>query len=436
MIERYTRPAMARIWSEENRFAKWLEIEILATEALAGMGKAPQDAPARIRRNARIDVGRIREIEREVHHEVIAFLRCLAESIGDDSRFVHVGMTSSDVMDTGFSLQLKDASGLVLDGVKALLSVLREQAFRYKDTAMMGRTHGIHAEPITFGLKLALWHEEMRRNLARLEGAAGEIRCGIVSGAVGTYAQIPPEVEAHVCEAAGLTPEPVSNQIVQRDRHAYFFGVLAVLASSIEKFAVEIRHLQRTEVLEAEEPFAAAQMGSSAMPHKRNPILTENVCGLARLVRAYSVSALENVALWHERDISHSSVERVIGPDATILVDFMLHRVTHVIANLCVYPENMERNLALSGGAVFSQAVLLRLVERGLSRDEAYKVVQRHGLVAAKEGKDLRRQLLDDPQVTAHVTAADLDGIWNLKDCLRYVDTIFERVFGKTRPPG
>ena len=431
MIERYTRPEMARIWSEENRFAKWLEIEILATEALAGMGKVPGDAPARIRENARIDVSRIREIEREVHHEVIAFLRCLAESIGDDSRFVHVGMTSSDVMDTGFSLQLKDASELLLEDVRQLLAVLREQAFRYKDTAMMGRTHGIHAEPITFGLKLALWHEEMRRNLARLEGAAGEISCGIVSGAVGTYAQVPPEVEAYVCEAAGITPDPVSNQIIQRDRHAYFFSVLAVLASSIEKFAVEIRHLQRTEVLEAEEPFAATQMGSSAMPHKRNPILTENVCGLARLVRSYSVSALENVALWHERDISHSSVERVIGPDATILLDFMLHRVTHVIRNLCVYPENMERNLALSGGAVFSQGVLLRLVEKGMSRDEAYKVVQRHGLVAAKEGKDLKQQLLEDPTVMENLTAREIEDIWDLKDCFKHVDTIFDRVFGE-----
>ena len=431
MIERYTRPEMARIWSEENRFAKWLEIEILATEALAGMGKVPGDAPARIRQNARIDVSRIREIEREVHHEVIAFLRCLAESIGDDSRFVHVGMTSSDVMDTGFSLQLKDASELLLEDVRQLLAVLREQAFRYKDTAMMGRTHGIHAEPITFGLKLALWHEEMRRNLARLEGAVGEISCGIISGAVGTYAQVPPEVEAYVCEAAGITPDPVSNQIIQRDRHAYFFSVLAVLASSVEKFAVEIRHLQRTEVLEAEEPFAAKQMGSSAMPHKRNPILTENVCGLARLVRSYSVSALENVALWHERDISHSSVERVIGPDATILLDFMLHRVTHVIRNLCVYPENMERNLALSGGAVFSQGVLLRLVEKGMSRDEAYKVVQRHGLVAAKEGRDLKQQLLDDPTVMENLTAREIEDIWDLKDCFKHVDTIFDRVFGE-----
>ncbi len=430
MIERYTRPEMARIWSEENRFAKWLEVEVLATEALAELDKAPRDAPARIRRNARFDVARIREIEREVHHELIAFLRCLAESIGDDARFVHVGMTSSDVMDTGFSLQLKDASALLLEDVRTFMSVLRDQAYRYKDTPMMGRTHGIHAEPITFGLKLALWHEEMGRNLARLESAVADVCCGIVSGAVGTYAQVPPEVEAYVCKAAGLTPDPASNQIIQRDRHAFFFSVLAVLASSIEKFAVEVRHLQRTEVLEAEEPFAATQMGSSAMPHKRNPILSENVSGLARLVRSYSVSALENVALWHERDISHSSVERVIGPDATILVDFMLHRFTRVIRGLCVYPENMERNLALSGGAVFSQGVMLRLVEKGMARDEAYKVVQRHGLVAAKEGKDLKQQLLEDATVTEHLSLGEIDEVWQLKNCFRHVDAIFERVFG------
>ncbi len=430
MIDRYTRPEMARIWSEENRFGKWLEVEILATEALAELGKVPVDVPARIRRNARFDVARIRDIEREVHHELIAFLRCVAESIGDDARFVHVGMTSSDVMDTGFSLQLKEASALLVEDVRTFMSVLREQAQRYKDTPMMGRTHGIHAEPITFGLKLALWHEEMARNLARLESAVAEVCCGIVSGAVGTYAQVPPEVEAYVCKAAGLTPDPVSNQIIQRDRHAYFFSVLAVLASSIEKFAVEVRHLQRTEVLEAEEPFAATQMGSSAMPHKRNPILSENVSGLARLVRSYSVSALENVALWHERDISHSSVERVIGPDATILVDFMLYRFTRVIRGLCVYPENMERNLALSGGAVFSQGVMLRLVEKGLARDEAYKIVQRHGLVAAKEGKDLKQQLLEDATVTEHLSPGEIDEIWELKDCFRHVDTIFERVFG------
>ena len=432
MIDRYARPEMAAIWSEENRFAKWLEIEILATEALARLGKVPADVPARIRENASFDVSRIRQIEREVHHEVIAFLRCVAESIDDDSRFVHLGMTSSDVMDTGFSLQLKEAAEVIRTDVQRFMDVLRTQALRYKDVPMMGRTHGIHAEPITFGFKMALWYEEMKRNDARLAHAIEDVSCGIVSGAVGTYAQIPPEVEAYVCERAGLTPDPISSQIIQRDRHAFFFTVLAVIASSIEKFAVEIRHLQRTEVLEAEEPFAAKQMGSSAMPHKRNPILSENVTGLARLVRSYALAAMENVALWHERDISHSSVERVIGPDATILMDFMLRRLTHVIENLCVYPENMERNLALSGGAVFSQGVMLRLVEKGLSRDAAYRIVQRHGLAATKGDKDLKQQLLADPEVREHLTAAEIDSIWDLRDCLKHVDTVFDRVFPRS----
>jgi len=431
MIERYARPEMAAIWSEANRFGKWLEIEILATEALAKLGKVPADVPDRIRGKARLDVSRIREIELEVHHEVIAFLRCVAESVGDDARFIHVGMTSSDVMDTGLSLQLKEASEVILEDVQTFLRVLHEQALRYKEVPMMGRTHGIHAEPITFGLKMALWYEEMKRNESRLKEAIADISCGIVSGAVGTYSQIPPEVEAYVCERLGLTPDPISNQIIQRDRHAFFFTVLAVMASSIERFAVEIRHLQRTEVSEAEEPFAAKQMGSSAMPHKRNPILSENITGLARLIRSYSVAAMENVALWHERDISHSSVERVIGPDATILTDFVLRRLTHVIENLCVYPENMKRNLALSGGAVFSQGVLLRLVEKGLSRDDAYRIVQRHGLAATRGGTDLKQQLLADPAVVEHLTADEIDTIWNLGDCLKYVDVIFRRVFPK-----
>jgi len=429
MIDRYARPEMAAIWSEANRFARWLEIEILATEALARLGKVPGDVPDRIREKARVDVSRIHEIEREVHHEVIAFLRCVGESVGDDARFIHVGMTSSDVMDTALSLQLKEASEVILEDVERLLSVLHEQALRYKEMPMMGRTHGIHAEPVTFGLKMALWYEEMKRNRARLENAISGISCGIVSGAVGTYSQVPPEVETYVCERLGLTPDPISNQIIQRDRHAFFFSVLAVMASSIEKFAVEIRHLQRTEVSEAEEPFAAKQMGSSAMPHKRNPILAENITGLARLIRSYSMAAMENVALWHERDISHSSVERVIGPDATILSDFVLRRLTHVVENLCVYPENMERNLALSGGAVFSQAVLLRLVEKGLSRDEAYRIVQRHGLAASRSGADLKQALLADPAVLEHLNRKEIDAIWSLKDCLKHVDTIFRRVF-------
>ncbi|MEX0805395.1 MAG: adenylosuccinate lyase, partial [Candidatus Binatia bacterium] len=345
MISRYTRPEMGRIWSEENSFQKWLDVEILATEALAQMGRVPKAAIARIKKNARFEVDRIREIESEVKHEIIAFLSCVAESIGDDARFLHAGMTSSDVMDTALAIQLKEAGAVLLQDVKDLMKVLRGQAHKYKWTVMIGRTHGVHAEPITFGLKLALWYQEMERNLARLNKGIEDISVGQISGAVGTFAQISPKVEAYVCKKSGLKPALVSNQIIQRDRHAYFFATLAVIASSLEKFAVEIRHLQRTEVQEAEEPFTRGQKGSSAMPHKRNPILSENVSGLARLMRSYALAALENVPLWHERDISHSSVERVIAPDATIALDFMLSRMTYVLGELCVYPENMKRNL-------------------------------------------------------------------------------------------
>jgi len=429
MIERYTRPEMGRIWSEQNRFQKWLEVELLATEALARLGKVPKSAVGRIRKRACFNVARIQEIETRVRHETIAFLSCLAESLGDDARFIHVGLTSSDVIDTAFALQLREASSLLIEGVQGLLRVLRQQAFKYKDTPMIGRTHGVHAEPITFGLKLALWYEEMRRNLARLERAAGEVRIGKISGAVGTFAHISPRVEAYVCKKSGLKSEPVSNQIVQRDRHAYFFATLAVIASSLEKFAVEIRHLQRTEVLEAEEPFAEEQMGSSAMPHKRNPVLSENISGLARLVRSYAVAALENVPLWHERDISHSSVERVIAPDATILLDFMLSRMTYILKNICVYPEAMRRNLEKSGGAIFSERVLLRLVEKGLSRDRAYRIVQRHALRVAKNGGDLKRELLGDPQARRYLSQGEIEEIWDLKHYLKNVGLIFRRVF-------
>ncbi|HEX7227241.1 MAG TPA: adenylosuccinate lyase, partial [Candidatus Binatia bacterium] len=338
MIPRYTRPEMGRIWSEENSFQKWLDIEILAAEALAQMGKVPKAAIGRIRKNARFNVERIREIEREVKHEIIAFLSSVAESIGDDARFLHLGMTSSDVMDTALAIQLKEAAAILIADVQSLMKVLRRQAYKYKSTVMIGRTHGVHAEPITFGLKFALWHQEMDRNLDRLRKAVEDISVGEISGAVGTFAQISPKVEAYVCKKSGLKPALISNQIIQRDRHAYFFATLAVIASSLEKFAVEIRHLQRTEVQEAEEPFTPGQKGSSAMPHKRNPILSENVSGLARLMRSYALAALENVALWHERDISHSSVERVIAPDATIALDFMLRRMTYVLGELCVYP--------------------------------------------------------------------------------------------------
>jgi adenylosuccinate lyase len=430
MIPRYTRPEMGRIWSEENSFQKWLDVEILAAEGLARLGKVPKAAIARIRKKARFNVKRVREIEAEVKHDVIAFLSCVAESIGDDARFLHLGMTSSDVIDTGLAIQFKEASSILIQDVKDLMGVVRRQAQKYKWTVMIGRTHGVHAEPITFGLKLALWYQEMARNLTRLQKAAEDICVGQISGAVGTFAQISPKVEAYVCRKAGLKPALISNQVIQRDRHAYYFATLGIIASSLEKFAVEIRHLQRTEVQEAEEPFTEGQKGSSAMPHKRNPILSENVSGLARLMRSYSVAAMENVPLWHERDISHSSVERVIAPDATIALDFMLKRMTYVLGNLCVYPENMKRNLEKSGGAVFSEKVLLALVEKGVARDSAYRMVQRHALTVGKEGGDLKRELLADLEIRRHLSSQEIEAIWSVKQYLTNVDFIFRRVFG------
>ncbi len=420
---------MGRIWTEENQFQKWLDVEILATEALGRLGEVPQAAAARIRKKARFNVARIRKIERQVKHETIAFLSSVADSVGDDARYIHVGMTSSDVMDTAFALQLKEAAAILVEDVKDLIRTLRRQAFKYKNTPMIGRTHGVHAEPITFGLKLALWYEEMKRNLERLQNAAAEVAVGKISGAVGTFAQISPRVEAYVCRKSGLKPAAVSNQIIQRDRHAFFFATLAVIAGSLEKFAVEIRHLQRTEVQEAEEPFTAGQKGSSAMPHKRNPILSENVSGLARLMRSYAQAALEDVALWHERDISHSSVERVIAPDATIVLDFMLRRIAYVIGNLAVYPANMRRNLDKSGGAIFSERILLKLVGKGIARDQAYRMVQRHALKVGKEGGSLRRELLNDSEIRRYLAARDIDDCLDLKHYLKHVDTIFRRVF-------
>jgi adenylosuccinate lyase len=429
MISRYTRPEMGRIWSEENSFQKWLDVEILAAEGLARMGRVPKAAISRIRKKARLNVKRIRAIEAEVKHETIAFLSAVAETIGDDARHLHVGMTSSDVMDTALAIQFKEASALLEQDIKDLLTVLRRQARKYKWTVMIGRTHGVHAEPITFGLKLAIWYQEMERHLSRFRQAVGDICVGKISGAVGTFAQIPPQVEAYVCRKSGLKPAPVSNQIVQRDRHAYYFSTLALIASSLEKFAVEIRHLQRTEVQEAEEPFTQGQKGSSAMPHKRNPILSENVSGLARLMRSYAHAAMENIPLWHERDISHSSVERVIAPDATIALDFMLRRMNYVLANLCVYPENMARNLAQTGGAVFSEKVLLALVDKGVARDVAYRMVQPHALRVGKEGGDLKRELLADAEIRRYLSAQEIDDLWDVKHHLANIDVIFRRVF-------
>ena len=430
MIPRYTRPEMGRIWSEENGFQKWLDVEILAAEGLSKLGKVPKAAIARIRKKARFDVKRIRAIEAEVKHEIIAFLSAVAESIGDDARYLHAGMTSSDVMDTALAIQFKEASAILEQDIKDLMQVLRRQAHKYKRTVMIGRTHGVHAEPITFGLKLALWYQEMARHLERFRKAVDDICVGQISGAVGTFAQISPKVEAYVCKKSGLKPAPISNQIIQRDRHAYYFATLAIVASSLEKFAVEIRHLQRSEVREAEEPFTEGQKGSSAMPHKRNPILSENVSGMARLMRSYAMAAMENVPLWHERDISHSSVERVIAPDATIALDFMLRRMIYVLGNLCVYPENMKRNLAKSGGTVFSEKILLALVDKGMARDTAYRMVQRHALKVGKEGGDLKRELLADAEIRRYLSAEEIESAWGIEHHLVNVDVIFRRVFG------
>lgn len=430
MIERYSRPQMASIWEPENRYRKWLDIEIYACEAHAEMGTIPVDALERIKSKASFDVARIDEIEKVVKHDVIAFLTSVADYIGDDSRFVHLGLTSSDVLDTSFAMLLKEASDLIITDIQLLMEAIKKRAFEHKDTPMIGRSHGIHAEPVTFGIKMALWYDEMGRNLRRMEAARETVSYGKISGAVGTFANIDPEVEAFVCRKAGLKPAPCSTQIVQRDRHAEFFATLAIIASSIEKFAVEIRHLQRTEVLEAEEFFSKGQKGSSAMPHKRNPVLSENLSGLARLLRGYAVSAFENVPLWHERDISHSSVERVIGPDATILMDFMLTRCRGLIENLVVYPENMLKNLNLMRGLIFSQRVLLELAESGASRELAYSLVQRNAMKVWEEGKDFREELLADVEVRAYLSEKEINEAFDLTYHLKHVDTIFTRVFG------
>jgi adenylosuccinate lyase len=430
MIERYSRPEMAEIWGAENRYRKWLEIEIYACEAHAEMGTIPRDAVERIKAKANFDVSRIDEIEKVVKHDVIAFLTSVADYIGEDSGYLHLGLTSSDVLDTSFAMLLNEASGLIIEDIKKLLDAIKKRAFEHKDTPMIGRSHGIHAEPVTFGIKMALWYDEMRRNLRRMESARETISYGKISGAVGTFANIDPRVEEYVCSKAGLKPAPCSTQVVQRDRHAEFFSTLAIIASSIEKFAVEIRHLQRTEVLEAEEFFSKGQKGSSAMPHKRNPVLSENLTGLARLIRGYSVSALENIPLWHERDISHSSVERVIGPDATILMDFMLNRCAGLIENLVVYPENMMRNLNLMKGLVFSQRVLLSLAGKGVSREKAYAMVQRNAMKVWEQGKDFQEELVADSDVREYLSAEEIREAFDLNYHLKHVDTIFKRVFG------
>lgn len=430
MISRYSRPEMAAIWTDENRFAKWLAIELRACEAWNQLGKIPNDALQTILSKANFDVERIHEIEAEVKHDVIAFLTSVAEHVGPDSRFIHMGLTSSDVLDTSLAMLLAEASGQLIRRVEVLLDVLKKRAFEFKMVPQIGRSHGIHAEPITFGLKLALWYDETRRNLGRLKRARDIIAVGKISGAVGTFANIEPVVEEYICRETGLAPANASTQVVSRDHHAEYFSMLALVASSIEKFSVEIRHLQRTEVLEAEEYFSKDQKGSSAMPHKRNPIATENLTGCARLMRSYAQAALENVALWHERDISHSSVERVIAPDATILLDYMLHRFTNTVENLLVYPENMMANINKTGGLIHSQRLLLKLVEKGAARENAYRMVQRNAMKVWREGADYRALLTADSDIVGFLSEADIDEAFDLGYHLKHVDVIFRRVFG------
>ena len=429
MIRRYSREAMQRIWSDENRYQKWLDVEIAACEGWASLGRIPEKSLENIRKKARFTVERIEEIEAVTRHDVIAFVSCVAEYVGEDARFIHMGMTSSDVLDTALALQLKESGELIITGIRALMDVLKRRAFEFKHTPAMGRSHGIHAEPISFGLKFALWYAEMARNLKRMEDAVETVSYGKISGAVGTFANIPPEVEEYACRMLGLKPAPISTQIIQRDRHAQFFSTIAVVGSTLEKIATEIRHLQKTEVLEAMEPFGKGQKGSSAMPHKKNPILSENITGLARLLRGYCLSSLENVALWHERDISHSSVERVIAPDATIVLDFALARLAGVIGGLVVYPENMQRNIDLTRGLWHSQGVLLALVDRGIARDTAYQWVQRNALKVWENKGDFKSLLLGDEDIVRTLGADSIENLFDLSHHLRYVDHIFERVF-------
>ncbi len=428
MIERYTRPEMGALWSRAEKYAAWLKVELAVCEAYARRGHIPPDALARINAKARVDASRIDAIEARVRHDVIAFLTHLEEVLGADSRYVHVGLTSYDVVDTALALLLQQASDLLIQGQERLQTVLRDLALKHKDTLAVGRTHGVHAEPITFGLKAAVWYAEAGRNLERLRRAKETVRVGKISGAVGTFAHVDPDVEAEVCRALGLEPAPISTQVIQRDRHAELCATLAVAAASLETIAVEIRTLQRTEILEAEEPFVEGQKGSSAMPHKRNPVAAEQICGLARVVRANALAALENVALWGERDISHSSVERVILPDSTILLDYMLHQMVRVLEGLEVYPERMRENFERSHGLVYSQRVLLKLAEKGMPRQQAYDLVQKNAMTAWREQKGFEELLAKDPEVMARLTPDELKACFDPAWYLRNVDAIYRRL--------
>ncbi|MFL5259231.1 MAG: adenylosuccinate lyase [Hyphomicrobiales bacterium] len=436
MIPRYTRPEMAAVWDPQTRYRIWFEIEAHAADAMAELGLVPKSAAQAIwdkGGNAQFDIARIDAIEREVKHDVIAFLTHVAEIVGPEARFLHQGLTSSDVLDTCFNLQLTRAADILIDDLEALLGALRRRAFEFKETPTIGRSHGVHAEPTTFGVKLAFAYAEFSRARDRLIAVRKEVATCAISGAVGTFANVDPRIEEYVAEKLGLRPEPVSTQVIPRDRHAMYFAVLAVIASSIERLATEIRHLQRTEVLEAEEFFSEGQKGSSAMPHKRNPVLSENLTGLARLIRSAVIPALEDVALWHERDISHSSVERGIGPDATVHLDFALNRLTQVINRLVVYPDNMKRNLDRLGGLIHSQRVMLALTQKGMSREDAYRAVQRNAMPAWRGESSFRELLQKDRDVSAKLSSAELDELFDLAYHTKHVDTIFKRVFGPAR---
>lgn len=428
MIPRYTTPEMGRIWSDQHKYETWLKVEIAVCEVLAERGRIPQQSLENIKARAAFAPARIEEIEATTRHDVIAFLTNVAEHVGTDARFIHLGMTSSDLLDTSLALLCVEAGKQLQDRMYNFHQLLRERAREHKFTWQIGRTHGVHAEPVTFGLKLALWSEEMGRNLRRWEAALEDIAAGKISGAVGTYAHLSPEVEQQVCERLGLKPASISNQVVQRDRHASYLSAIALTGATLEKIALEVRHLQRTEIQEAEEPFKKGQKGSSAMPHKRNPIIAERVCGMARLLRADALAGLENVALWHERDISHSSVERVILPDATTTLDYMLLKMTDLMKGLAVYPERMEANLNLTGGLIFSQPVLLALVEKGASREEAYALVQRHAMEVWERGGDFRQLLQADPEVKALLSDGELDACFNYDNLRKNINAIFKRL--------
>lgn len=429
MIPRYSREQMAGIWEPRNRYRKWLDIEIAVCEAWTKRGVIPEQSMQRIREKADFDPDRIDQIEKTTRHDVIAFTTSVAEFVGEESRYIHRGLTSYDVVDTALSLLMKEAGLLIRQGLLGLMEAIKSRAMEHKYTIMVGRSHGIHAEPITFGLKLAIFYDEMRRHLTRWNAALATISVGKISGAVGTYAHLDPAMEAEILAGLGLKPAPASNQVIQRDRHAEYFTALALMATSIEKMAVEIRHLQRTEVAEVEEFFHKGQKGSSAMPHKRNPVLTENLSGLARIVRGHAMAAMENVPLWHERDISHSSVERVIAPDSTILVDFMLSRLTFVVRNMKVYEEKMLQNLDLGKGLIFSESILIRLVDKGLTREAAYALVQRNAMEAWEGSKPFKEVLLGDRELSGYLSQEEIHRAFDVKSSVRWVDSIFDRVF-------